>query len=129
MRFLTIFSAPERDQPPSMEEMAAMGELIDEMAREGVLVTTEGCKPSATGARATRRGGSVTVTDGPFSEAKEVVGGFAILECASKDEAIAWTRRFMEVAGDGTSEIRELYDEPAYDRATGINRAVPRSQR
>jgi hypothetical protein len=127
MRFLTIFSAPERDEPPSMDEMVAMGKLIDEMAAAGVLVTTEGCKPSAMGALARRVGGRTIVTDGPFSEAKEVIGGFAILECASKDEAIAWTRRFLEVAGDGTSEIRELYDTPAYDRSTGLNRAVPSS--
>ena len=128
MRFLTIFSAPESPEPPSMDEMVAMGKLIDEMASKGVLVTTEGCKPSATGLRATRRGGAITIKDGPFAEAKEVVGGFAILECASKEEAIVWTRRFMEVAGDGTGEIRELYDTPAYDRSTGLNRAVQPSQ-
>jgi hypothetical protein len=127
MRFLTIFSAPESPEPPSMDEMVAMGKLIDEMASKGVLVTTEGCKGTDTGARARRAGGQTTVTDGPFSEAKEVVGGFAILECASKDEAIAWTKRFLEDAGDGTSEIRELYDTPAYDRSTGLNRAVPPS--
>ena len=127
MRFLTIFSAPEADAPPSQEEMVAMGKLIDEMAAAGVLVTTEGCMGTDKGARVRRAGASVTVTDGPFSEAKEVVGGFAILECASKDEAIAWTKRFLEVAGDGTSEIRELYDTPAYDRSTGLNRAVPPS--
>src|SRR5437764_6904006 len=77
MRFLTIFSAPERDEPPSMDEMVAMGKLIDEMATAGVLVTTEGCKPSAAGSLARRVRGQTTVTDGPFSEAKEVVGGFA----------------------------------------------------
>jgi len=126
MRFLTIFSAPERDHRPSMDEMVAMGKLIDEMASKGVLVTTEGCKGTDRAVRAIRGGdGKITVTDGPFSEAKEVVGGFAILECTSRDEALAWTKRFLDVGGDGTAEIRELYDTPAFDRNTGVNMAVP----
>ena len=67
-----------------------------------------------------RAGGKITVTDGPFSEAKEVIGGFAIIEADSKDEAIALTKRFLDVAGDGESEIRQLYEVPAMElhRAT-----------
>jgi len=97
MRFLTIFSAPESPEPPSMDEMVAMGKLIDEMASKGVLVTTEGCKGTDTGARARRAGGQTTVTDGPFSEAKEVVGGFAIVDVKSKAEALEVARKFMEL--------------------------------
>ena len=112
-RFMTIFRAAEREAPPSQEEMAAMGQLIDEFVRDGKLVTTEGCLPSRLGARVRIEGGTVTVTDGPFTESKEVVGGFAILAADSKEEAIELTKRFLAVAGDGESEIRELFTEEA----------------
>jgi hypothetical protein len=94
--------------------MAAMGALIDEMAKAGVLLSTEGCLPSAKGARVRLGGGKFTVTDGPFTEAKELIGGFAIIQTTSKEEAIALTKRFLTVAGDGESEIRELYEAPAF---------------
>jgi hypothetical protein len=120
MRYLSIFSAVERNEPPSAEEGAAMGTLIGEMAAAGVLKTTEGCMPSGEGGvRIRRSDGQVSVTDGPFTEAKEVVGGFAILEVASKEEAVEWTKRFMQVAGDGTSLLLRLYDQPAYDARGG----------
>ena len=115
MRFLTIFKAKEiPNYVISSEEMSAMGKLIGEMAQAGVLITTEGCQESSNGARVRRSGGKMTVTDGPFTESKEVIGGFALLQVASKEEAIAWTKRFLEVAGDGESEIRQMYDTPAY---------------
>ena len=114
MRYLSIFKSPESGAPPPPEEMEAMGKLIEEMASKGVLLTTEGCKGTDRGFRVRRSGGKVAVTDGPFTEAKEVVGGFAILEVANRDEAIYWTQRFMDVAGDGEAEIRELYDEAAF---------------
>lgn len=120
MRYLTVFLAPELDGPPSADDSAAMGELIGEMARAGVLVTTEGCMPSANGGVMVRRaGGGTTVTDGPFTESKEVVGGFAILEVASKEEAIEWTKRFQVVAGDGTCHLLRLHDLPAFDARGG----------
>jgi hypothetical protein len=62
-----------------------------------------------------RRDGQVTVTDGPFTEAKELIGGFALVEVKSKDEAIEWGKRFLKVAGDGESEIRLLYEVPAFE--------------
>ena len=114
MRFLTIFRAVEREAPPSQGEIEAMGKLIQEMAEAHVLTTTEGCKPSRHGARVRRAGGQLVASDGPFTEAKEVIGGFAILEVASKEEAIAWTKRFMDVGGDGECEIHELYEVPAF---------------
>ncbi len=113
MRFLSIFQAPERNRPPSAEEMASMNALIGEAFAEGWLVSTEGCLPTALGARVRRAGGSVAVTDGPFSEAKEVVGGFAILEAPSKEAAIELCKRFLAVAGNGTCELRQLYEAPA----------------
>ncbi len=113
MRFLSIFQAPERNGPPSPEEMARMNALIGEGFAEGWLISTEGCLPTALGARVRRSGDAVTTTDGPFTESKEVVGGFAILEAPSKAAAIELCRRFLAVAGDGTCELRQLYEAAA----------------
>jgi hypothetical protein len=114
MRYLSIFKSVEQATPPTPEEVEAMGKLMAEMGSEGKLLATEGCLPSARGARVRRSGGDTTVTDGPFTEAKEVVGGYAILQADSKEEAIELAKRFMNVAGDGECEIRELYEQPAF---------------
>jgi hypothetical protein len=113
MRFLTIYKAVERNAPPSNEEMAAMGKLIEDSMNAGVLLATEGCLPTSKGARVRLLNGKVTVVDGPFTEAKEVIGGFAILQVKSKAEAIEHVKNFLKVAGDGETEIRELYEDPA----------------
>src|SRR5262245_34677462 len=113
MRFLAIYRTAETGLPPSAENMAAMGDLIQEMAKAGVLLATEGCLPSSNGARVRIAGGKFTVTDGPFTETKEVVGGFALFQVKSKEEAIEWTMQFLKLAGDGESEIRQLYEMPA----------------
>lgn len=113
MRFLCIYK-PARTEgaPPTQDEMSRMGQLIGEAMKEGWLVSTEGCLPSKLGARVRQSNGKVTVTDGPFTEAKEIVGGFAIIKASSKDEAVELTKRFLQVAGDGESEIRQLYEAP-----------------
>ena len=72
MKFLSIYKAVERNTPPTQEEMANMGKLIEEGMKAGWLLSTEGCLPSALGARVRRSSGKVTVTDGPFTESKEV---------------------------------------------------------
>jgi hypothetical protein len=108
MRFLAIYKTAEKNTPPSTEEIAAMGKLIDEMTNAGVLLATEGCLPSFTGARVRRSNGRITVTDGPFTESKEIIGGFALIQVRSKEEAVEWTKRFLRVAGDGESEIRQI---------------------
>lgn len=110
MKFLSIFKTVERNAPPSQEEMASMGKLIEEGFKAGWLVATEGCLPTALGARVRRTDGHVTVKDGPFTEAKEVVGGFAILNVKSKAEAIELTRDFLKIAGDGECELRQVYE-------------------
>lgn len=115
MRFLCVFKA-EENGPPSQQTMDDMGRLIGEMSASGVLLSTEGCLPSALGARVRRANGRIAVTDGPFTESKEVIGGFALIEVTSKEEAIEWTRRFIEVGGDGESEIRQLHEAPAVQR-------------
>ena len=89
--------------------MAQMAKLIEESMKSGVLLATEGCLPSALGARVRRSEGKMTVTDGPFAETKEVIGGFAILQANSKEEAIEIAKRFLDVAGEGECEIRQIF--------------------
>jgi hypothetical protein len=113
MRFLSIYKSPERSTPPSQEEMDNMGKLIEEGMRKGWLLATEGCLPSALGARVRISKGDFTVTDGPFAESKELVGGFAILQANSKEEAIQLARDFLRVVGQGECELRQLYEAPA----------------
>ncbi|HKD03935.1 MAG TPA: YciI family protein [Terriglobales bacterium] len=113
MRFLSMYKSVERNTPPTQEEMVAMGKLIEEGMKAGWLLSTEGCLPSSLGARVRRMGGKLSVTDGPFTEAKEVVGGFAILQAKSKEEAIDLLRKFLMAVGDGECELRQLYEEKA----------------
>ena len=87
-----------------------MGRLIEEGMKAGWLVSTEGCLPSALGARVRRSSGKVSVTDGPFTESKEVVGGFAILKANSKEEAIRLAKDFLSVVGEGECELRQIYE-------------------
>jgi hypothetical protein len=112
MKYLSIFKTVERNTPPSQEEMAAMGKLIEEGMKAGWLLATEGCLPSALGARVRMNNGKISVTDGPFAEAKEVVGGFAILQAKSKEEVIQLAKDFLKVAGDGECELRQIYEAP-----------------
>jgi hypothetical protein len=110
MRFLSIYRAKENNEPPTPQRMAEMGKLIDEMTKAGTLLATEGCLPSSKGARVRRTGEKLTVTDGPFTEAKELVGGLALLQANSKEEAIKLAKEFLQVAGDGECELRQLYE-------------------
>jgi hypothetical protein len=113
MKFLSIYKTRETGVPPTQEEMERMGRLIEEGMKGGFLLSVEGCLPTAKGARIRRSDGTVTVTDGPFTESKEVVGGFAILQASSKAEAIEHVKQFLQVAGDGECELRQVYeDEP-----------------
>lgn len=111
MKFLSIYKNVERNTPPSQDEMAAMGKLIEEGMTKGWLVSTEGCLPSALGARVRRSGEKISVTDGPFTESKEVVGGFAILKANSKAEAVELARKFLLVVGEGECELRQIWED------------------
>ena len=110
MKFLSIYKSAEKNAPPSQEEMAKMGKLVEEGMKAGWLLGTEGCLPSALGARVRNSSGKLTVTDGPFTEAKEVVGGFAILRANSKQEAIQLAKDFLQVVGDGECELRQIFE-------------------
>ena len=87
-----------------------MGKLVEEGMKAGWLVATEGCLPSALGARVRSTNGKLSVTDGPFTESKELVGGFAILRANSKAEAIQLAKDFLQVVGEGECELRQIYE-------------------
>ena len=114
MRFISIFTHEPTNRPPTEAEMATMGKLIEEGMKAGWLIATEGVNFGSTGVRLHKKqGGKVVVTDGPFAETKEVIGGYALLKAASKDEVVELTRRFLDVVGQGTCEIHQLYEMPA----------------
>ena len=114
MRYISIFTHEGLNRPPTEAEMAAMGKLIEDAMKEGWLLSTEGISFGSNGVRVRRSAaGKVTVTDGPFSETKEVLGGYALLKAASMEEIVKHTKRFLEVAGQGTCEIYPLYEMPA----------------
>jgi hypothetical protein len=99
---------------PSEQLMSDMGKLIEEATRDGTLITTAGLRPTAEGVRVRLRNGKLATVDGPFTETKEVIGGFAIIEAKSKQEAIEMTMRFLKIHGDEWDiecEVRE-FDGP-----------------
>jgi len=100
----------EAGVPPSPDLVEEMGQLMEESAREGVLLAAEGVHPSSRGARLSFSGGRRTVTDGPFAEAKELIAGFAVLQVDSKEEAIEWATRFADVIGDVEIEVRQVIE-------------------
>lgn len=118
MRFLSMIRVDESSaQVPSEQLMADMGQLVDELTRSGQLVSTAGLRPTAEGVRIRlHRGGTLSVTDGPFTEAKEVIGGYAVLEAPSMAAAVELTQRFLRVHGtewDVECEVRQL-DGPEF---------------
>ena len=123
MRFISMVKTAESG-PPSPELMGAIGKLAQDTAQSGVLMELGGLLPSARGARMRLSRGGISVTDGPFTESKELVGGYAIFSVASKAEAIELGRRFLQVHADILGpdyamelEIRELFDPPAAGRS------------
>ena len=113
MRFISIFTHEPTNRQPTEAEFESMGKLIEESMKAGWLIATEGVHFGATGVRVHRNAnGKVTVTDGPFAETKEVLGGYALLKAASKYEAVEHTRRFLDHVGQGTCEIFQLFEMP-----------------
>src|SRR3982750_2195857 len=102
MKFLSMTRINEKSgMQPSEQLMQDMGKLMDEMTRAGTLVSTAGLRPTAEGVRVRLRNGKLTRTDGPFTETKEVVGGYAVIQAKSMEEAGQLTNRFLRVHGDG----------------------------
>jgi len=118
MRYLTFIRSSEsyRESPPPTALMEAMGKFVEKSFKDGTLVDTGGLRPSNDGVRVRLAGGKITVTDGPFSESKEVIGGWAILKVDSKTEAIRIATELIELhrkhwpGFEGESEVRPMFD-------------------
>jgi hypothetical protein len=115
MKFMMIVKSAERSGFPPKELMDAIDKLSEESAKAGTMVGGGGLGPTALGARVRLSGGKITVTDGPFTEAKEIVGGYAQFELNSKQEAVEGAVRFMELhkkhwpGWEGETEIRQMF--------------------
>lgn len=113
MKILGITRADENTEAgvmPSPELMERMGKLMEEVTAAGVLLETDGLKPSSFGKRITVADGKTTVIDGPFTESKELIASYAVFQVDTWDEAIYWTTRFLECVGGGTCELRPTFD-------------------
>ena len=110
MRFLGYTLADESipQAPPSPELFEKMGKFVEEATKAGVIVATGGLAPSAMGAKISLKDGEYTVVDGPFTEAKELVGGWALMECRDLPEAVEWSKRFLGVLGEGEVRVRPV---------------------
>ena len=116
MRFMMIVKHAEKQGPPPQQLMDAIAKLAEEETKAGTMIGSGGLGPTAQGARVRLSGGKVTVTDGPFTETKEVVGGYAQFELTSREEAIKSAVRFMELhkqhwpGWEGETEVRQMFD-------------------
>jgi hypothetical protein len=116
MRFMMIVKSAEKWGFPPKELMDAIGKLSEEGVKSGTMLGSGGLLPTAKGSSVRLHGGKVTVIDGPFTEAKEVVGGYAQFELKSKEEAVVAAKRFMELhkihwpGWEGETEVRQMYE-------------------
>ncbi|MGW4030173.1 YciI family protein [Streptomyces sp. NPDC004838] len=116
-RFLTMIRIDENNIPAEgfSEEMGErMGALLEEITKAGVMLDTAGLTPTADGTRVTWAGGKLSYTDGPFTESKEVIGGYSITQCKDKAEALEWAKRFLQVHDDQwtvTAEVRQISED------------------
>jgi hypothetical protein len=127
MRFLVIRKADQATEagvPPTEELLAAMGSYNEEMVKAGVMLSGDGLQPSSKGARVKFSGGKPRVIDGPFTESKELIAGFSILQVDSKEEAIEWVKRWPVIDGDGEVEIeiRRLFELEDFGPSEAIDR-------
>ena len=129
MRYMTIVTGSENlaaSGPPPAALVEAIERLLEEATKKGTMVSFGGLKPTSSGARMRITNGKIITTDGPFTESKEVIGGFSILNVASKEEALEEARKFTELhrvhwpQWEGEIELREMYEEEDDVRATQI---------
>ena len=116
MRYMMLFKPDKPPEPgvsPCKQQLPEMAKLMGQLKKSGVLVATEGLMPSDTGARLRLSDGKLTVRDGPFAEAKELVAGFAIVNVKSRAEAVELAKRFLTIAGGGESDVLEVMEVPA----------------
>jgi hypothetical protein len=100
----------EDEVMPDPELFVKMGALMEEVTKAGVLLATDGLKASKYGKRVVLEGGETRVIDGPFTESKELVASYALYQCKDIDEAVYWTKRFLDCLGGGTCEIRPIFE-------------------
>ena len=113
MKFMLLMKSDEQAEAgvlPDEQIIAAMGKFNQDLVESGALLGAEGLHPTARGARIRIAGGKRTTTDGPFAEAKEVMGGFYLIDCASKAEAVEWAKQ-LPLAGRSTVELRQIWTE------------------
>jgi hypothetical protein len=111
MRFLGYTLANEAEtptEPPRPELYEEMGKFVEDAIQAGVIVATGGISPTSEGRKISLTDGKFTVVDGPFAEAKELVGGWALMECRDLDEAVEWSKRFLGVLGEGEVRVRPV---------------------
>jgi hypothetical protein len=124
MRFMMLVKSKENSGPPPKELMDVLSKSAAELTKSGAMLQTGGLAPTAMSTRVRLSGGHLAVTDGPFTEAKEVIGGFAVFEFKSKQEAIESTVQFMELhkkywpAWEGETEIRQIFTEEDFPHQT-----------
>ena len=109
MRYISLYK-PAKFGIPDQQTQAALGKLVEEMTRSGTLLSTGGFAPSPKDVKVRVRNGDATVIDGPFTETKELIGGYALLELPSREAAIEAAKRFLGIVGGGECEIHELMD-------------------
>ena len=119
MRFMMIMipNISEENWVPTREDIATMGAFNEELNKAGVLLSLDGLQPTSKGARVSFAGGKPSVTDGPFTEAKEVIGGYWLIQARSKEEAVEWASRCPANDGD-IIEVRQLFEMSDFDDAT-----------
>jgi hypothetical protein len=126
MRFMIMFrndGDSEVDVPPCLD-LDEMGTFIGELQGTGVLLGYEGLKPSEKGARVRLTGGKRNVLDGPFTEAKELIAGFALVQLPSRAAAIDLAEQFLRIAGQGSAEVREAFEPDSEAAEAGTAQAV-----
>jgi len=128
MRYMIIVKMTEPSPPPSSELLAAMGKLNQEMVDAGVLLAGEGLQPSRSGARVKMEGGKLVVKDGPFTEAKELIGGFWIIKTASLEEAVSWVRKIPMWNEGEEVEIRRVSEVEDFIRDNVSAEALDREK-
>jgi hypothetical protein len=113
MRILGLLKADassERGDMPSAELVARMGTFMEEVSKTGIMLATDGLKPSSEGKRIHMSNGKISVIDGPFTESKELVASYALFQVKDWDEAVYWCTRFLEVLGEGEVELRPIFE-------------------
>ncbi len=110
---MLMFKSDQPAEPgasPCKQELPEMASLMEQLKKSGVLVYTDGLMPSDRGARVRVSAGKLTVKDGPFAEAKELIAGFAVVEVKSKAEAVELAKLFLAIAGGGESDVLEVFN-------------------